>query len=604
MASIKKWIQDKGKTIPPIKRKQDLFFENGIDFFDKTLPLTSIVLIAISISFICGLIAIGFRYLIFGFTRFFLTEKPVEIPVLGNYFYIILPAIGGLLVGILVYFFAREAKGHGIPEVMASIAINDGKMRARIIGVKALASALTIGSGGSAGREGPIVQMGAAVGSSIAQKLKITPYQTKILVACGAAAGISATFNTPIAAVVFTLELLLREFKTRSFIPIVISSVIGSVVSRELLFLLGETEKFVFTVPAYSLVTPWELVFYLLLGLICGGVAIVFTRSIYGFEDLFEKIKIPEYYKPAFGGLAVGCIGFILLSYTGRFYIFGVGYDTMSSVFNGGLAVFGVIVILIFLKILATSLSLGSGGSGGIFVPALFIGSMTGGAFGLAVQGLFPDITAGFEAYAIVGMAALFAGCSRAALTSILIVFEMTGNYDIIIPLMFACVISDAVGMYGLNKESIYTIKLRRKGVIIDHDMNVDIMKTHTVERIMNKNVQTIKKDVKITKIYSMIKSKGYIYYPVVDEWGSLIGVVTRTDVKDAMIADKKTLLVQDIMSRNIITVTIDDTLDVVIQKMIRNSLSRLPVVDGKDSGKIVGVITKGDILRFYAHEK
>ena len=209
--------------------------------------------------------------------------------------------------------------------------------------------------------KGPIVQMGAAVGSSIAKKLKITTYETNILVACGAAAGISATFYTPIAAVVFTLEILLMEFKTRSFTPIVISSVIGSVISRELLFLLGETEKFVFTVPAYSLITPWKLVFYLLLGLICGVVAILFTRSIYGFEDLFEKIKIPKYCKPALGGLAVGCIGFILMTYRGSFNIFGVGYNTMSSVFNGRIAVFGVIFIIMFLKILATSLTSGSG---------------------------------------------------------------------------------------------------------------------------------------------------------------------------------------------------------------------------------------------------
>lgn len=602
MASIKRWVQDKGKTIPFIQGKENLFFEEGTDFSDKSLSMTLIVLIAASISFACGLIAIGFRYLIFGVTDLFFIEKQMNIPFIGNYIFIFIPAIGGLIVGFLVYFLAKETKGHGIPEVMAAVATRGGKMRARIIWVKALASAITIGSGGSAGREGPIVQMGAAVGSSIAQKLKITPYQTKLLVACGAAAGISATFNTPIAAVIFTHELILREFKTRSFIPIVISSVIGSVVSRELLYLLGSTEKFVFTVPSYSLKTPWELGFYLILGLISGLVAVIFTRSIYGFEDAFDKIRIPDYLKPAIGGLAVGSIGFILLKYTGHFYIFGVGYDTMGSLFNGGLAVFSIIFILIFLKIIATSLTIGSGGSGGIFVPALFIGSMTGGSFGLAIHSFFPNITAGYEAYAIVGMAAVFAGCSRAALTSILIVFEMTGNYDIIIPLMFACVISDAVGVYGLNKESIYTIKLRRKGIIIDHDMNVDIMKSRTVGDIMKQQVQTIEKDMKITKLYSMIKNKGFLFYPVVDEEKNLIGVVTRTDVKDALIANKRLLTVEDIMSRDVITVRPDDILDSVIQKMIRNGLSRLPVVDPKDTRKIVGVITKGDILKSYKH--
>lgn len=604
MTSIKKWVQDKGKTIPVLSRKQELFFEDESDFSDKSLSIIYITLLGVIIAVACGIIAIGFRYLIFGFSDLFLIKTHNFLPFAGNYIFIFIPAIGGLLVGFLVYFLAKEAKGHGIPEVMAAVATKNGKMRARIIGIKALASALTIGSGGSAGREGPIVQMGAAVGSAIAQKLRITPYQTKLLVACGVAAGISATFNTPIAAVVFTLELIIREFKTRSFIPIVISSVIGTVVSRELLFLLGVTEKFVFTVPAYTLVTPWELGFYLLLGLTAGLVAIIFTKSIYGFEDLFDKIKIPEYIKPAIGGLAVGCIGFILLTYTGSFYIFGVGYDTMSLIFNGSLAVLGIIIALIFLKIIATSLTLGSGGSGGIFVPALFIGSMTGGAFGLVVHGFFPSITAGYEAYAIVGMAAVFAGCSRASLTSILIVFEMTGNYDIILPLMFACVISDAVGVYGLKKESIYTIKLRRKGIIIDHDMDVDLMKTRTVKEIMNKDVQTIDKDLKIIKLYRIIKKNGFLIYPVVDKENKMIGIVTRTDVKDALIADKKTKKVNDIMSKEIISVNPDDTLDCVIQKMIRNRLSRLPVVDSKDDKKILGVITKGDILRSYKNFK
>jgi chloride channel protein, CIC family len=544
-----------------------------------------------------------FLYLIHAVNYLFFIETPKFLPF-GNYIFILIPAIGGLIVGFLVYFLALETKGHGIPEIMEAIATKKGIIRSRIIAVKSIASALTIGSGGSAGRAGPVVQIGGAIGSFFSQTLNITPYQTKILVACGVAAGISATFNTPIAAVVFTLELIIREFKTRSFIPIVISSVVGTVISREFLFILGVKEKFVFTVPTYTLVNSWELVFYLILGLIAGVVAIIFTKSLYSFEDLFEKIKIPTHIKPAFGGLLVGCIGFILLTYTGSFYIFGIGQNEISLLFSGGITVLGIIFVLIFLKIIATSLTLGSGGSGGIFFPALFIGSMTGAAFGLSLNSFLPNITAGYEAYALVGMAAVFAGCSRATLTSILIVFEMTGVYDIILPLMFACVISNAVGFYGLKKESIYTIKLRRKGIIIDHDMGVNSMKTQTVKEVMNKNVKSINKDIKIAKLHNMIKKEGFLIYPVVDEEEKLIGIVTRIDVKDALLSDKKTKTAKEIMSTDIISVTPDYTLDQVIEKMIKSGLTRLPVVDPKNEKRLLGIITKDDILHYYKKAK
>lgn len=600
MNSKNRWMQNKGKKKSSESLKKDIFFEEEKTRPEESLSMTYIALLAGIIAIICGLLSIIFYYMIVGFTDLFFISTQKIFPFFGNYLFIFIPAIGGLIVGLIIYFLAKEAEGHGIPEVMAAIETKKSKIRTRVIGIKAITSALTIGSGGSAGRAGPIVHMGATIGSSISQVLKITPYQTKLLVACGVAAGISATFNTPIAAVIFTLELIIREFKTRSFIPIVISSVIGTIVSRELSFFLDIKDKFVFTVPEYTFVNPWELSFYLLLGIIAGLIAIFFTKSIYGFEDLFEKLKIPKYLKPAIGGLAVGLIGFILLTYTGSFYIFGLGYDTMNLIFTGGLAAFGIIFTLIFLKIIATSLTIGSGGSGGIFIPALFIGSMTGGAFGLAVNSFFPNMTAGYEAYAIVGMAAVFAGCSRASLTSILIVFEMTGNYDIILPLMFACVISDAIGYYGLNKTSIYTIKLRRKSILIDHDMDVNLLKTRTVKEFMNKNVKTIDKDMNITKLYSMIKKTDLTIYPVLDNKDKLIGIVTSTDVKDALIENKKTDKVENIMSKDIVSVTPEDTLDFVIQKMIKNHISRIPVVDSKDDKKLLGIITKGDILRSY----
>lgn len=567
----------------------------------KKLPLTIFASIAVFVAFICAFIAIGFRYLIFGFNEIFLVKSKDFFGIFGDYIFIFIPAIGGLIVGLLIYKFAREAKGHGVPEVMAAVATNEGRIRARVIAVKAFASSICIGSGGSAGREGPIVQMGATTGSLIAQKLNLTPYQIKILVACGATAGISATFNTPIAAVLFSLELILREFKTRSFIPIVISSVIATIVSRYLLELLNVSEKFIFNVPEYTLETPIEIMFYLPLGIVTGLVAIFYVKSLYSFEDFFDKIQIPDYVKPAIGGICVGIIGFILLKYTGSFYIFGVGYDSIDLIFAGSLTFF-ILFALIFLKIFATSLTLGSGGSGGVFAPSLFIGAMTGGTYGYVVHTMFPAITANLQAYAIVGMAAVFAGCSRATLTAILIVFEMTGNYAIILPLMFACVISDAVGVHGLKNESIYTIKLRRRGINILHDMDVNSMEARTVKEIMSRNVKKTKKDVLITDLFEQIKRTNIQAYPVVDNNDKLVGIITRTDIKDAMIRGEKDITVDKIMSTNIISVNPDETLDDAINKMRKNHLSRLPVVDINNKSKVIGIITRGDILR--AHQE
>ncbi|MFW5935963.1 MAG: chloride channel protein, partial [Candidatus Hadarchaeota archaeon] len=266
-------------------------------------------------------------------------------------------------------------------------------------------------------------------------------YYTKVLVACGAAGGIAGTFNTPIAGALFALELIIRELKVRSITPIVISAVFATIVSRILLSFLGAETAFIFEVPAYSLETPWEIVFYSVLGILAALTAIGFIKSLYGVEDIFDKIKIPDYLKPVIGGLCIGLMGLTILLTTGEPFIFGVGYEAISKVLHNELF-FTLLFALIFLKIIATSVTLGSGGSGGIFAPSLFIGAMLGGAFGMLVHQGFPTITASHEAYAIVGMAAVFAGGSGAILTSIIMVFEMTGDYAIILPVMFASVIS------------------------------------------------------------------------------------------------------------------------------------------------------------------
>jgi len=548
-------------------------------------------LLAIMVGVAGGLGAIIFRaMIIFIQTIFFAGGTPLN-NTLGL-IVIIIPAIGGLIVGLIVYYFAREAKGHGVPEVMEAVAMRGGNIRPRVAVIKTIASSLCIGSGGSTGREGPIIQIGAAVGSAIGQKLKLPPAGTKILLACGATAGIAATFNTPIAGVIFSIELILFELKTRSFIPLVISSVTGTIISR---IFLGRQPAF--TIPSYNFVSPYELLFYLLLGLFAGIVAVFFIKMMYGAESFFDKLQMKPYVKPVIGGLLVGLIGLFLPQ------LFGVGYETLSSVLNEaliGVSVFFLLILCIG-KIIANSLTLGSGGSGGVFSPSLFIGAMLGGAFGIIVHTLYPSITATYGAYALVGMAALFAGMSRGTLTAIIIVFEMTLNYNIILPLMFACVVSDAVSTL-LSKETMYTKKLKMRGINIIHDMEAEVLSSVQVKDAMSEKVVTVSEDTTIRELAHLIQATEHMGFPVLNAEGKLIGIITHHDIYNAILENKYDMKVKDVESKNLLLAYPNDTLDETINRMVEKGVSHLPVVEPSDPAHLTGFITKGDIMR--AHHK
>ena len=380
-----------------------------------------------------GLGAVAFRYLINGFMYvFFDVIGPALTPILGPAAVVPLPALGGLIVGPLIYFFAREAKGHGVPEVMLAVAQRGGRIRPAVVVVKALASAVTIGSGGSVGREGPIVQIGSALGSTLGQVLRMSDDRIRTLVACGAAGGIAATFNAPIAGVFFALEVILGEFTTRAFGIVVISSVTASVVGRTA---FGDVPAF--PVPAFEVVSVGEFGLYAVLAVIAGAVGVGFTRTLYAFEDWFDAIPMPEYLKPVPGGLALGLLGMFLPQ------VFGVGYPAMDSALHGDYGLL-LLVILVVAKVVAVSVTIGSGGSGGVFAPSLFIGAMLGTAFGTAANLVWPGAIGPAGAYGLVGMGAVFAGAARAPITSVIILFELTGDYRIILPLMLAVVLEHA----------------------------------------------------------------------------------------------------------------------------------------------------------------
>jgi CIC family chloride channel protein len=535
-----------------------------------------------------GLGAVIFRWLINAFTYFFFDVLQEWLWFLGPAYVIAVPALGGLLVGPLVYFFAREAKGHGVPEVMEAVALHGGRIRPRVAVVKSLASSLCIGSGGSVGREGPIVQIGSALGSTLGQSLRLSDERIRNLVACGAAAGISATFNAPIAGVIFALEVILGEFSVAFFSTVVISSVAAGVVAQ---IAFGNVPAF--SIPEYSLVSPWELMLYVLLGVLAGLVAFLFVRTMYWFEDRFDAWRFTEYFKPAVGGLLIGVIGF----YSPR--IFGVGYGAIEDALLGKL-VLSTMASLILIKILATSLTIGSGGSGGVFAPSLFMGAMLGGTFGTVAHQVLPDITAASGAYALVGMAAVFAGAAHAPITAVIILFEMTNDYRIILPLMLATVVSVLLSQ-RLSRESIYTLKLARRGVRLESGRDIDVMQGVLVGEAMTTDVDTVDADLTLVELQRIFLETHHHGFPVLDADGELFGIVTIQDLERAKERDSlQSLCVRDIVTRRLLVAYPDEPVWSALKRLGTRDVGRLPVVDRNNPTRLVGVIRRYDIVRAY----
>ncbi len=520
-------------------------------------------------------------------------RDPLEVArALPWYWKLVIPAIGGMIVGPLVWFLAREAKGHGVPEVMEAVALRGGVIRGRVVAVKTLASALTIGSGGSVGREGPIVQIASAVGSAIGQWLRVTPRQLRTIVGCGAASGVAATFNAPIAGALFAVEVIVGDFAVAQFSPIVISSVVATVLSR---YFLGDHPAF--EVPHYELVAPFELLPYMALGAIAGLVGLAFMSAIYFSEDAFDRLKMPAWAKPALGGLAVGAIGIAFPN------VFGVGYSTINPALEGSLGP-ALLAALLLVKIIATSITVGSGGSGGVFAPSLFLGAMTGGLFGTFVHQAFPSATAGSGAYALVTMGAVVAATTHAPITAIIMIFEMTQTIAIIPPLMAACVISTLVATF-LRRESIYTLKLTRRGVDLRKQEDPNVLKALRVRDVMDTEPARVFADARFQEILDLVVQSHHVEFYVEDRAGRLLGAVALSEVR-------RLLLDQDALTDVVVagdlvvprpTVTPDDDLNTVMQILGHADLEELAVVDPDDPRKLVGTITSQHAIDSYNAE-
>lgn len=503
-----------------------------------------------------------------------------------NYYVIFIPAIGGLLVGILANSFVK-ARRCDIEEVIEASTLHAGKLRTKNAFLEVLASIITIGSGGSAGKEAPGILAGAGIGSLVAQIFNISGNRLRIMVGCGASAGIAAAFNAPLAGVVFVVEVIFGELETKTFIPIVISAVFGTIVAN-LVFGVRHIQ-----VSYYGLVSPlYESVLYLILGLLAGIVSALLIRSMYLFHDGFSKIPVHPMLKPAIGGLGVGLIGF--------FYpqIFGVGYNIITDVLANKFTL-DILVILLFLKIITFSLTLGSGGAGGSIVPALFSGAMLGGAFGTVVHAAFPAITAQPGAYALVGMGAVLAGTARAPLTAMLILFELTMDYNLMLPLMFACVISNVTSS-SLHSESLFTEGLRRRGFTIRKGHEVDVMESMLVRDAMKQHVQTVSENKNVGTLVSLMQSSRHAGFPVLDQKGKLCGIVTLEDVREKVKYGELDKMIGDIASHDLIVAYPDESLNTVLERLAMQDIGRLPVVSRFDDTELLGMITRSDVVNSY----
>ena len=499
-------------------------------------------------------------------------------------FFPLIPMIGGLISGIIIFKLAPEAEGHGTDAVISSFHNFSGVIRKRIPLIKSIASAFTIGSGGSAGREGPIAQIGAGFGSWFATRLKLSDRERRMMLVCGAAAGIGSIFKAPFGAAIFALEVLYkRDFEVDALVPSFVSSIVAySVFSSVFGF------KKIFEIPEYHISNPINFIFYLFLGVLCGLIAIIYTQSFYGLRNSFKKLQIPNYLKPAIGGLVLGVMALFLPQ------VIGSGYGWLQLAIYGKITI-SLMLIITFSKIVATSFSVGSGGSGGVFAPSLVIGGMLGGVFGEFLNVFFPSFIDVASAFVLVGMAAFFAGAGKVPIAAMLMVSEMTGGYNLLVPLMAACSISYIItGKYSIYESQVQT---RVDSPAHRGEFRIDILEEIPVEKVMTKKVVTVTTKTPLIEVSKLVGSTGHIGYPVIDK-GKIVGIVSYSDILKVPAEKSSEMKVKDVMSDRIITAFPQESLDFALRKMDEYGIGRLPVVDPKDPQKIVGILSKRDLIK------
>ncbi|HWA30281.1 MAG TPA: chloride channel protein [Rhizomicrobium sp.] len=562
--------------------------------------------IAIVVGIITGFGAILFRLLIGFIHNAFFLGKASAIYDANLYtpaspwgpLVILVPVIGGLGVVFLVKNFAPEARGHGVPEVMDAIFYNDGKIRPLVAIVKSLASALAIGTGSAVGREGPIIQIGASLGSTIGQVARMEVWQRITLVAAGAGAGIAATFNTPIGGVLFAIELMMPEVSVRTFLPVALATGTATFIGRMFLGLRPAFE----VPPVFLLDHPYpvySLFLYAALGAIIGVAATAFIRGLHWTEGLFDRIKNP-YLRHAIGMTIVGVMMYLFLIFSGHYHIEGVGYSTVQNVLLGGITLAPFLVLLFAGKLSATILSLGSGSSGGIFSPSLFMGATLGGAFGAIVLTIAPHADISIGACAVVGMAAMVGGGTGAAMTAVTMIFEMTRDYDIVMPMILAVAVSIGVRRM-LSRENIYTIKLVARRHFIPKALHANMFLVRAAGDVMDKDIAVMPQDMPFDAFLRRPEHHGKFRHVVVTDGDRIVGVLRvntalRRGLEDAFTG----VTLGEVAIKNFTIAREEDVMFNVIGRMTRKKTPLAVVVKTHRRvphvSDVIGVIAKEHI--------
>ncbi len=531
-----------------------------------------------------GLGAVVFRKMISFFTTLFFTDYASWTRAFYPFNIITIPVIGALIFGPMIWRWAREARGHGVPEVMEAVALRGGRIRPIVAVVKSVASSINIGSGGSVGREGPIAQIGSALGSTVGQIMNLPPRLLRLLVTAGAAAGISATFNAPIAGAIFGLEVILRDFSPLSFAAVGLASVLADMIAIPFL----GSKAFFPLPPGVGLRSPYELIIFAVLGTVAAFVGTYFTQALYWLEDVFNNLKMHEALKPALGALLLGVL--IVLMPPVR----GLGYNIMALVFDQKLSL-GILLLYFAGKFVATSLTLGSGGSGGIFTPTLYMGTMLGGLVGLIAAHLFPGDIGSSAGYALIGAAAVFAAAARAPITAVLIVMEMSQNYVLAIPLILATLIAARTADF-ISPESIYTLKLTRRGVHIFQQTAVDVLSQVKVSQAMLPDPVRIDPGASVAEgIRLMMEERRQNLLVVKD--GELKGIVTISDLERSQETLERARTVGELAVRDLIVSYPEESLREAVSRMTRAEVGQMPVVDPESPQKLIGLLRRVDVM-------
>ena len=552
--------------------------------------------LAAGIGLVAGVVAFALYKLIGLFTNLFFFHRwstdfsSAQHNHLG-WMVIVTPVIGGLIVGVMAKYGTSKIKGHGIPEAMEAVLFNRSRIAPRVAILKPISAAIAIGTGGPFGAEGPIIQTGGAIGSLVGQAFHTTAVERKVLLACGAAAGMSATFNTPIAGVILAIELLLFEFKSRSFVPLVIASTLATAVHMQLLG-LGP----MFHVSPMDFAIPRGLPFYLVLGVICGLAAVGFSKLLYWVEDQFEKLPFDEMWWPAIGALGLGVIGFFVPR------VLGVGYDTIGDILNGQLA-WKILLVVMLAKAAALAVSLGSGTSGGLLAPCFMWSAAMGGIFAMVSNRFLPGAHLSPAAFALVAMGAVFGAASRATFTFIIFAFEITRDYNSVLPLMLVSVIADGVAMLFMPNSSIMTEKLARRGLRVHQDYETDALSQARVADTMEQELPTVPAGTTVAALAERIAQHDpavarHEALLIVDEAGKLAGIITRGDLLRAFDKDSSgAISVQEAGNTRLVVTHPDELVSEAAAKMLRNDIGRLPVVDRADHRNVVGYLGRSGVM-------